>query len=256
MLNQAIFSRLKPTMRPDVIHAHGSMFAGVHARNLSHKLGIPYVVTEHACPFSIQTDSYWKRGETRKVLLDASQVIAVSDKLRREMQDFCTVAVYVVPNVVPDLFFRVTDRVSHEGPPRLLFVGQPTIRKGHDLISDLPVRCITEPVSRAAVASWISWADVVLCPSRNESFGMVAAEALCAGRPVLTHPDHPLADLASATVLPTKEAWKKATKDCADLPPPTRPEQFRGSEVVGKLNEIYDRVLCSSQDRLMAEGYG
>jgi len=41
------------------------------------------------------------------------------------------------------------------------------------------------PLDRASVAAALAWCDVLLMPSRQESFGMAAAEAMAAGRPVV-----------------------------------------------------------------------
>jgi glycosyltransferase involved in cell wall biosynthesis len=48
---------------------------------------------------------------------------------------------------------------------------------------------------RAALAAALAAVDLVLCPSRYESFGMVGAEALAAGKPVIASPVGGMRDL-------------------------------------------------------------
>lgn len=50
-----------------------------------------------------------------------------------------------------------------------------------DAVTALP------PVPQAELASWYRAADVVLMPSKHETYGLVAAEALACGTPVVAH---------------------------------------------------------------------
>ncbi len=50
------------------------------------------------------------------------------------------------------------------------------------------------PLSHRDVLKWMAWADLFALPSREEAFGIVYAEALCAGTPVLLSSDSGLAN--------------------------------------------------------------
>ncbi|SNC73641.1 D-inositol-3-phosphate glycosyltransferase [Kytococcus aerolatus] len=77
-------------------------------------------------------------------------------------------------------------------PVHVLFVGGPSGASGSDW---LPARIVTSPardrlhtrgaVPPAELAEILAAADVVAVPSRTESFGLVAAEALAVGAPVV-----------------------------------------------------------------------
>jgi glycosyltransferase involved in cell wall biosynthesis len=237
IVNQARFYLPKPKMRPDVIHAHGTLFAGVRARSLSRSIGVPYVVTEHACPFSIQTDKYWKRGWAREVLMDAHAVIAVSDKLRQEMQSFAGVSVEVVPNLVPEVFYQLPERPPGPG---VLFVGQGH-RKGADLIPAVVESLSGRP--RSEIVEAMDRASLVLCPSRDESFGMVAAEAIAAGKVLFVAEGHPLARYADRVLPLDRESWRRAVDGYRASPFRTsraRLKSFSADAVVPEIERVYD----------------
>ncbi len=82
---------------------------------------------------------------------------------------------------------RVFARVAAELPARLVLVGDgPDLSQAIDLARELGVLDRVRLIGVVDdVAPYLRGADLLLLPSRNESFGLVALEALAAGIPVI-----------------------------------------------------------------------
>lgn len=96
----------------------------------------------------------------------------------------------------PDVAVEAMDRLRGRHPrPRLVLVGAPSGVGGEryhqslrGLVADYDLEdevTFTEPVPHRRLADFYRAADLVLVPSRSESFGLVAAEAQACGVPVL-----------------------------------------------------------------------
>jgi glycosyltransferase involved in cell wall biosynthesis len=121
----------------------------------------------------------------------------------------------VVPYGV-DSFFRVTERMPHPGPLRVLTVGAIGLRKGSPYVlaaarqlrhgatfrmvgqikgrpaAVAQLRVAVElcgPVPRSEMLAHFQWADVFLLPSLCEGSATVAYEALACGLPVIATPN-------------------------------------------------------------------
>lgn len=205
----------------DLIHAHVSYPAGHVARILAAENGIPYVLTEHFGPFppaSLADSSGRPRKEIMEAFAGAAASIAVSPALAARIASFGLPEPVVVPNVVDERRFSA-------GPPAagkftFFTLGRIDPSKGiDDLLHAIAIwnppasgvefriggvgshAAAFEQLARTlGVADRVVWlgaippedaprhyrdAHVFVLPSRHESFGVVYAEAMASGKPVI-----------------------------------------------------------------------
>lgn len=205
----------------DLIDAHVVLPAGAAAVAAGHDLGIPVVLTEHSSPFAMHLRSARSTTRVRATLEGAARVVAVGAGLADEIRAVAGVPVDVVGNVVAPAFFETPlTRPRAEGT-RLLAIGLMTPQKRFDLllrafatarvscpglelevIGDGPDRPALDRLARElgiadrvrfagiatreSIVDRLAWADALVSASDHESFGLSIAEALAAGRPVIT----------------------------------------------------------------------
>jgi len=204
--------------RPDLVHAH-STFAGATVRGLGLMLPMPPVVyCPHGWVFDVATPG-WARSATRTAERWLSHrcaaIVAISDAERVQG---------LAAGIVQSKLKLVRNGVAATLPPqraawqdgriKLLFVGRLDRQKGADVLLEATrnlgdkfcVRIVGKAVvgadGKAAhavpphvqmlgwldlpdVAAQINAADVIVMPSRWEGFGLVAVEAMRAGKPVV-----------------------------------------------------------------------
>lgn len=67
--------------RPDLVHAHSCLNAGVLAALIRARRGVPFAVTEHSTGFAQDRLRWWERDLVRRVIRRADRRIAVSPHL-------------------------------------------------------------------------------------------------------------------------------------------------------------------------------
>jgi D-inositol-3-phosphate glycosyltransferase len=188
----------------DLVHAHWWP-AGAVAR----LAGRPYVVQLWGTDVELVRRIAPLRPAARRVVGSARLVICASQALADEARRLGARDVRVIPSGV-----EVPDEVEPEDdPPHVLYAGRLSPEKGVlDLLAaanGLPLVIVGDGPLRAQVPQAVGFvphdelsrrygrAAVVACPSHREGFGVVAAEAMAHGRPVVASAVGGLLDLVS-----------------------------------------------------------
>ena len=164
----------------------------------------PYVVTLHGTDVALAERA---PAVARPLVRRARLVIAVSSALADVARALGARDVRVIPNGVE---IPATVREPAD-PPHVLFAGRLAPEKGVEELTaaaaglplvvagDGPLRHVVPQtrgfVSRAELHRLYEEAAVVACPSRREGFGVVCAEAMARGRPVVAGAVGGLVDL-------------------------------------------------------------
>ena len=107
----------------DVIHAHCCVWAGYAAMKLSEKLGIPYVITEHATLFQLHKNeiSNTNQAVIREAFQKAAEVICVSKAFGDLLAEY-TDHIEVIGNVIDCDRFRIVEQDKKSQEIRFLTV--------------------------------------------------------------------------------------------------------------------------------------
>src|SRR5205085_8197655 len=264
-------------LRPDVVYAHFLVPTGLLAGLASRA---PLVVTAHGQDVANIGTIPGVRAATSAVVRRASAVIAVSDYLRRELEEKVPAArgkTQVVDSGVDLERFRPSPPLA--GPPAFLCVGSLTERKnvvrlaraferlGEGTLTfagDGPLR--RELAGRAGirllgrvpyeqVPGLVAASRVVCQPSLVEPFGQALLEGLASGRPVVATkvggPPEFVPRAAGVLVDPLdEEALAEALRAAAALPVPNA--AARAAAEAHDVNEQARRVeqiLEAARDR-------
>jgi glycosyltransferase involved in cell wall biosynthesis len=146
-----------------------------------------------------------------KAAARSNAVVAVSNKVHRELQTDYGIRSRVIENGIDLERFRPMDRIKareqlgiQADGPLAIFVGRADHTKGFDLVKELPrlrpdmkILCVTQHdiqgkgmivrhnVPNDLLPLYYSAADLLLFPSRYESFGFTPLEAMACGVPVV-----------------------------------------------------------------------
>ena len=204
----------------DLIHAHVCYPAGHVASLLAKEFGIPYVLTEHMSPFpfaSLMCDGKPMQQIT-STFAQAAASIAVSPSLAKRIASFGYYEPTVVPNLVDErrfslgepksgkfVFFTLCGLTDQKGVDHLLEAialwNPPADRFEFRIGGDGPMRETYQamaarlgvadrvhwigPVSREDAPSLFRECHIYVMPSRHETFGVVYAEAIASGKPII-----------------------------------------------------------------------
>ena len=215
----------KETGRPDIVHVHVAMKAGIFALYLKKKYQIPYLVTEHWTGYypqsvpSIYDNNFFYRRINKKVLQKASLFLPVTKDLGETVhENFNPVAYTVIPNVVntslffyqqfesPKFRFIHPSLMGYQKNPEgilqacfllknkgydfeLLMIGnedQELINKAAEINLLNKVVFFKPAVPYSTIAREMQQSSALLLFSRFENLPCVILEALCCGLPVIT----------------------------------------------------------------------
>lgn len=218
-----LFAYVERHGRPDIIHAHAAVFGGAVAIELADELGIPVVLTEHSTGFARNAYAKWQLQLAGKAFAGASSLIAVSPSLCELLTHRFPRTQgrwQWIPNVVARRFETRNRPARPSRSVRFLNIGLMTEKKGQfDLLSafhrilqdelaaelwfvgDGKIRPELEARAKALglgekvrflglvppedIPAIMQNVDALVISSHYETFGVVAAEALMGGLPVV-----------------------------------------------------------------------
>ena len=286
---------IKHQGKPDIIHAHAAVFAGAVAVDLAKEFDIPVVLTEHSTGFARGVYSPWQLKLAEKAIVGSRSRISVSPSLGELLGDQFASSKGLwkwIPNVVADRFKTPDNFTSENRPVRFLNLALMTAKKGqfdlvkafHSVIEnglkaelwlagDGPIRAeLEEQASNLGIAEKVrflgliapekvpqllSEIDVMVVSSHYETFGVVAAEALMAGVPVVaTRCGGPecIVQEGDGLLVPPKQplvlglAMKQLGEELSSYNRKGIAERaknrFSGPAVAARLTEEYEHVLA------------
>lgn len=207
---------------PQFVHAH-TLYPAGEAALLNADGRLPVVVTVHGSDLRTNLARPAWRDTIARVAERAAAVVCVStalaDELVREL-GADRAKVLVIPNSFDDATFDYVERATHEGPTRLVAVGNLVPVKGFDVAIEAVARAVehgadveltivgrgpqraalealasgrgvadrirfTGYIEREQLAEEYARADAVVVPSRQEGFGVALVEALATGLPAV-----------------------------------------------------------------------
>ena len=209
---------LKMFGKIDLFHAHVCRPGCYLASQLSAETGVPFVLTEHYSRFPGELINGRPHPETELAMSRAAAVISVSRPAAEKIKAYGYKRVQVIPNLVDEKRFVAQPFPS--GPFRFFSMGGITHSKGFDVLLRAiahwsPVAGEVEfviagegvmknefqtlarklgvdkfvhwigPVSRPDAPRYFQECHAFVLASRHESFGVVFAEAIASGRPVI-----------------------------------------------------------------------
>ena len=202
-----------------IIHAHGAVLNGLLAYFISKKLKIPFIVTEHTGPYSRILNSWLKSNISKFVFNKAAKVLVVSEYQKNEVLKLGIPKekVEVSYNPVNTDVYKLNPTINLKN---IAFVsrldefkgGLRTLKAFHQLIkkhADYTLTIVGEgeefkaiqlyisennlgskvflkgTLTKPQIAEVLNKSSFFVFPSRHETFGLVVAEALSCGLPVI-----------------------------------------------------------------------
>ena len=219
---QEAFRYARSWQPPDVLHLHGASLRGPLAMRLARLWECPLVITEHTGPWSSISERPLLLRRARRAIESADLLLPVSTHLSQEIADsgIRPRRIEVLGNPLDTDFFSLRSKPLGAAK-RILFLGRWDAFKGalrslqafihiagripdfrisiagmgeesealHKLARESKlgdrIEIIEAAMSREAMRGHFHRSSFLVFPSLHESFGLVAAEAMSTGLPVV-----------------------------------------------------------------------
>ena len=227
LFKKAITDYIDKNGKPDVVHVHVPMRAGLLALWLKRRHHIPYIVSEHWTIYQPgSTNGFTTRNAlfkflTRRIIKKSSVLVTVSKDLGEKINEQVLHKNFlVIPNVAdeslyyyqperpkPFVFIHVSnmscqknvpsivkcfDAVHHEFPNSHLVLVGPHEKTIVDLVNQTHLLdrsiFLRGEIPYGEVANAVRGSSALVLFSRFENLPCVIIESLCCGRPVITTP--------------------------------------------------------------------
>ena len=211
--------------KPDIVHVHIPLKAGMIGRWINRKWGIPYIVSEHSAHYTTLSEdnffakSFFHRYNVKRVIKDAIAVTNVSEAGGKILKSlFGLTNARVIHNTVDTKLFyfgnravskfrfiHVSTLADHQkniegiliavsllakrrSDFEMVIVGPANNKLREKATSPVlaPVVSFTGEISYPEVALQMQQASALVLFSRYENFPCVIIEALCCGLPVIS----------------------------------------------------------------------
>ncbi len=206
--------------KPDLIHAHNLLPAGIISSEISRCVGVPVIVTEHSSAYGRGLVSNELYSIARSKIHSINALTCVGESLKGTLEKKFNVNFEILPNLVEPIFltaefnkksnekFKFINVASLDGNKNqqliikafaenycgknaeLLIVGEgPNLSSLKNLASKLNVVKQVKflgKMSREEVCNEMIMANCFLMSSNYETFGVVIIEALSCGIPVIS----------------------------------------------------------------------
>jgi glycosyltransferase involved in cell wall biosynthesis len=217
---RAFVRYMKMRGRPDVIHAHNSLWAGYAASLIHRRFGILYVLTEHNSAFRVGRIATSALGIIKRSGDNAAARLVVSHALGKAYEGYVSKPLRVVPNVVDTGFFKLPQAPRASAPFTFLAVGNLLEAKGFHILlqafadrysndetvqlqiagagpererllmlaSELRIKSrvkLLGLLNREEIRGAMWNANAFVHPSFQETFGVAIIEAMATGLPVV-----------------------------------------------------------------------
>ena len=224
LFKKAVKEHIKENGKPELVHVHVALRAGIIAKWIKRKWGIDYVITEHWAGYLPEAEKkisdfpFYIRIAWRSIMRNAASVSVVSMYLGQCLEKILPgMSFTVIPNVVDTSIFKPAGKEKNK-TVSLIHISLLNYQKNADDIiramsilkkervpfqlvifgtpGDVLVRLVNElnlqaeiefhkEVPQSELAKFVQQSDALILYSRYETFGCVIIEANACGIPVI-----------------------------------------------------------------------
>jgi len=224
LFKKAVKDHIKENGKPQLVHVHVAIRAGIIAKWIKRKWGIDYVVTEHWAGYLPEAETKlsdlpgYIQIACRRIMKNAASISVVSTYLGQCLEKILRgISFTVIPNVVDTSIFkpfpteknktvsfihisllnyqknagdiiRAMSILKKENPNFHLMIFGPLTAELIRLVEDLDLRSeisFHEEIPQVELSKFIQRSNALILYSRYETFGCVIIEALACGKPVI-----------------------------------------------------------------------